>query len=71
MVLDLVCGKEVAPEAMKATVGRVPAGAPEVDPKFGTRRYYQGTWYYFCSVACRQLFVSRPDEFIQRSQSGT
>ena len=53
MALDIVCGKELDIAAINATVGNVPAGAPETDPAAGTKCFYQGKWYYFCSMACR------------------
>lgn len=65
MALDIVCGKEVDTAAVNAPVGSIPAGAPETDPAAGTKRYYEGKWYYFCSMACRHRFVATPDEYIE------
>ena len=67
MAIDLVCGKEVDRSAVNAGVGSTPAGAPETDPAAGTKRFYEGTWYYFCSIACRHKFVATPDEYIERA----
>jgi len=64
MAIDIVCGKEVDQAAVNAAVGSVTAGAPETDPAAGTKRYYEGKWYYFCSMACRHRFVATPDEYI-------
>ena len=64
MAVDIVCGKQVEASAVNAGVGTVSSGAPETDPSAGTKRFYQGTWYYFCSMACRHRFVATPDEFI-------
>ena len=69
MAVDIVCGKEVVELGVNAAVGHVPAGAPETDPAAGTKRFYQGKWYYFCSLACRHRFVATPDEYIARSSA--
>jgi hypothetical protein len=66
---DIVCGKELAEDSMRATVGHIAAGAPETDPTLGTRRFYNGKWYYFCSMACRQKFLATPDEYIAAAGS--
>ena len=67
MAIDIVCGKEMHEGSMNATVGHIPAGAPEVDPALGTKRFYKGKWFYFCSMACRQKFVALPDEYIAKA----
>jgi YHS domain-containing protein len=67
MALDIVCGKEVDQAAVNAAVGQVQAGAPETDPATGTKSFYEGRWYYFCSMACRHRFLATPDEFIKKS----
>lgn len=67
MAVDLVCGKEVSETAMNQRVGNIPAGAPETDPAVGTKRFYNGKWYYFCSMACRQKFVATPDEYVAKA----
>ncbi len=36
---------------------------PEIDPSKGTKRFHNGTWYYFDSLDCRMRFVSNPDEY--------
>ena len=66
MAVDIVCGKEIDQAAVNAQVGNIPAGAPETDPEKGTKSFYNGKWYYFCSMACRHRFVATPDEFIQK-----
>jgi YHS domain-containing protein len=68
MAVDIVCGKEILEKAVNATVGHIPAGAPETDPTQGTKRFYQGKWYYFCSMACRQKFVALPDEYLAKAK---
>jgi len=68
--VDVVCRKEVDKSAVNAAVGSVFAGAPETDPTAGTKRFYKGTWYYFCSMACRHRFVSTPDEFLGAHPGG-
>lgn len=67
MVKDLVCGKEVDKAAINASVGSTPAGTAETDPGAGTKRFYEGAWYYFCSLACRYKFMATPDEYIERA----
>lgn len=52
---------------MNQRVGNIPAGAPETDPAVGTKRFYNGKWYYFCSMACRQKFVATPDEYVAKA----
>lgn len=69
MAVDIVCGRQVLESTVNATVGHVSAGAPETDPTAGTKRFYAGKWYYFCSMACRQKFVATPDEYIQKALS--
>ena len=66
MAVDIVCGKEVDKAAVNAGVGNIPAGAPETDPKQGTKSFYNGTWYYFCSMACRHKFLATPDELLEK-----
>ena len=68
MAVDPVCGKHVDEEAVNATVGRVAAGAVELDPSAGAKRFYGGRWYYFCSLACRQKFLATPDEYVRKLQ---
>jgi hypothetical protein len=64
MAVDIVCGKTIDVASLEAAVANVPGGAPETDPSIGTKRFYNGIWYYFCSLACRQKFVATPDEYI-------
>lgn len=63
-VKDPVCGKEIDTDAVDAQVSETPYGAPETDPARGTKRFYQGQWYYFCSLACRTKFVSNPSAYV-------
>ena len=44
MAVDIVCGKELDIDAMNATVGHIPAGAPETDPAAGTKRLAVRAW---------------------------
>ena len=64
MARDPVCGKEVDAAKVDAPVGTVMAGAPKTDPTAGTKRFHDGKWYYFCSMACRQRFISNPDMYL-------
>jgi YHS domain-containing protein len=66
MAIDIVCGREIDTAKLNATVGHVQAGAPEIDPELGTKSFYNGKWYYFCSMACRHKFVATPDELIAK-----
>lgn len=64
IVKDPVCGREIDTDVMNQTVGAIPAGAPEVDPAKGTKRFHDGSWYYFDSLECRMRFVSNPEAYI-------
>jgi YHS domain-containing protein len=64
IVNDPVCGKEVDTDAVNSHVDRTTSGAPESDPSKGTKRFHEGVWYYFDSLACRMRFVSNPDEYV-------
>ena len=47
---DIVCGKEVDPDAMMTS------GV--------TRWMHEGARYYFCSLRCRNKFVANPDAYL-------
>ena len=64
IVKDPVCGRDVDTDAINSHVDQTTSGAPESDPSKGTKRFHEGTWYYFDSLACRMRFVSNPDEFV-------
>jgi YHS domain-containing protein len=64
LVRDLVCGREVDTEAVDRPVGQVVSGAPETDPTPGTKRYHEGTWYYFHNLECRMRFMASPGEYL-------
>ena len=64
MVKDPVCGRELNTEDLEQSVGSIAAGAPEVDPAKGTKRFHDGQWYYFHNLDCRMKFVSRPEAYI-------
>lgn len=67
MAIDIVCGKEVRPDDVNATVGMTVSGATDTNPIAGTKRFYEGVWYYFCSLRCRQRFMAMPDEYIAQA----
>ena len=46
---------------------QVLGGATETEASHGTKRFHGGTWYYFCSMACRQRFISGRSSTSQRS----
>ena len=58
-----VCGKDVS-ETLDTPVGTTVAGTPELDPTRGTKRYWEGTWYYFDSLSCRSRFDSAPANYM-------
>lgn len=58
-----VCGTMMVPALIDNPGRSVPGGAPESDPAAGTKAFYDGTWYYLCSLACRQKFAARPDDY--------
>lgn len=64
MAKDPVCGKEVDVEAARAATGQTSHGANEVDPTAGTRRFHEGTWFYFCGLECRSKFIANPAAYI-------
>ena len=66
MAVDIVCGKEIDVASFNARVGQIQAGSPEIDPAKGTKSFYEGKWYYFCSMACRHKFIATPDDFIKK-----
>ncbi len=66
MAKDIVCGAEVDESKVNQQVGAVSSGAPQTDPQFGTKRFHDGKWYYFCSLACRQRFVAAPDVYLTK-----
>lgn len=63
-VRDLVCGREVDPQAVDRVVRRLPNGVGETDPVAGTKRRYDGRWFYFCGLACGQRFASDPQRYV-------
>ena len=63
MAKDPVCGREIDETAAREVSGQTAYGANEVDPGQGTRRFHNGTWYYFCTVECRSAFMASPDTY--------
>lgn len=64
IVKDPVCGREINTEDLEQTVGSIAAGALEVDPSKGTKRFHDGQWYFFHNLDCRMKFVSQPEAYI-------
>ena len=58
-----VCAMHVTDE-LDTPVGETMAGSPELDPTRGTKRYWEGVWYYFCGLVCRSRFDSRPSDYM-------
>jgi len=67
MVKDPVCGKEVDDQKVDQGDTLGVGGASVTDPSFGTKRFHQGKWYYFCSMACRQRFIGSPARYLEAS----
>lgn len=63
IVKDPVCGADIDTDVLNATVGNIDAGAPEIDPTLGTKRFHDGQWYYFHNLECRMQFVSNPEVY--------
>ncbi len=63
MPKDPVCGKEIDESGARATTGQTAFGASEVDPNMGTRSFFNGQWYYFCSLDCRTKFLASPSSY--------
>lgn len=66
MVIDPVSGEEIDADEINAVVGSINAGAGETDPEKGTKRFHDGTWYYFANLTNRMAFVSNPDLYIKK-----
>lgn len=67
MVRDPVCGKLIDEAEARAVTGQTRYGAPEVDPRKGTRSFYNGQWYYFCSLECRTKFIASPHTYLSKT----
>jgi YHS domain-containing protein len=65
MAKDPVCGKEIDDTSLKAEAGRGLSGVSEVDPQKGTRSFYNGKWYTFCSLDCRSKFMATPAKYLK------
>jgi len=70
LALDPVCGREITESVINTAVGQVSAGAPEIASGTGTKRYYDGQWWYFCSFQCRQKFLATPGEYAEKARAG-
>jgi len=64
MAKDPVCGKEIDEADARQQTGQTRFGAAEVDPEKGTRRFHDGTWFYFCGLECRGKFMASPDAYL-------
>lgn len=69
MAKDPVCGKEIDEEEARQQTGQTRFGAAEVDPEKGTRRFHDGTWYYFCGLECRSKFMNSPESYLEAKGS--
>ena len=48
-----VCSTDMS-EEIDTPVGRTVVGTPEIDPTRGTKRYWDGVWYYFCGLGLQE-----------------
>ena len=62
-----VCGVAVDEAAARAQTGQTAYGGKEVDPKAGTRQFYEDKWYYFDTLACRSKFMASPDKYLDNA----
>ena len=69
MAKDPVCGKEIDEAEARQQTGQTRFGAAEVDPEKGTRRFHDGTWFYFCGLECRSKFMASPDSYLEAKGS--
>ncbi len=60
-----VCKTVISEDSARATTGQTMHGANEVDPNAGTRSFFNGEWYYFCTLQCRTRFLTAPNSFIE------
>lgn len=60
-----VCSSDINEAAARAETGLTAHGASEVDPEKGTRRFHDGSWYYFDTLDCRIKFMVSPDTYIE------
>ena len=67
MAICPVCQTDVDEEAARAQTGLTAFGASEVDPDKGTRRFYDGVWYYLCSLNCSSKFILNPSTYVTQS----
>ena len=63
MARDPVCGKDVDEARLQRPQSSIASGATEIDPAVGTKSFHDGQWYYFCSLACRALFMGNPEQY--------
>ena len=64
-----VCQTDVDEDAARAQTGLTAHGASEVDPEKGTRRFYDGVWYYFCTLNCSSQFILNPSTYVEQAGS--
>ncbi len=60
-----VCKTVINEDSARATTGQTMYGANEVDPTAGTRSFFNGEWYYFCTLQCRTRFLATPNTYIE------
>ena len=60
-----VCKTVINEDSARATTGQTMHGANEVDPDAGTRSFFNGEWYYFCTLQCRTQFLTAPNTYIE------
>ncbi len=65
-----VCKTDVNEDAARAETGLTAHGASEVDPDKGTRRFYDGVWYYFDTLNCSSKFILNPSTYLEEAGAG-
>ncbi len=60
-----VCKTVINENSARATTGQTMYGANEVDPNAGTRSFFNGEWFYFCTLQCRTRFLTAPNTYIE------
>lgn len=66
--MDVVCGRPVTDADARDKGGWPPAQAVDKGAIAATKRYHEGQWFHFCSLACRQKFIASPDTYIAQAK---
>ncbi len=66
--MDIVCGRPVTDADAQDKSGWPPAQGGDKGTIAATKRYHEGQWFYFCSLACRQKFITSPNTYIAQAK---